>query len=191
MQTGEFLLGYLNESGGTYTVQPAELSTNSSYAAFRILEQDVAGFEAFLVEYAAKAGIDAETAGGEGLRALAQRQSAGAACPTLRSRRCRYSELNDFTYVSTDPAQDDTLGLKCPIGSHIRRNNPRNGSVVGTDSTHHRIVRRAMPYGPPYDPEHPRSHPGGPRAHRLLHQREPHQPVRVPDPASGTSLQRS
>lgn len=34
------------------------------------------------------------------------------------------SKLNDFTYVSQDAAQDDTLGLKCPIGSHLRRNNP-------------------------------------------------------------------
>jgi hypothetical protein len=32
---------------------------------------------------------------------------------------------------------------------------------VGTDSTHHRIVRRAMPYGPAYDPTHPVSTPRG------------------------------
>jgi hypothetical protein len=64
-------------------------------------------------------------------------------------------KLNNFTYVSTEATQDDTLGLKCPIGSHIRRNNPRNAAVVGTDSTHHRIVRRAIPYGPAYDPAHP------------------------------------
>ncbi len=64
-------------------------------------------------------------------------------------------QLNNFTYVSTDASSDDTLGLTCPIGSHIRRNNPRNEAVVGTDSTHHRIVRRAMPYGPAYDPAHP------------------------------------
>ena len=71
-------------------------------------------------------------------------------------------QLNNFTYVNTaNPAQDDTLGLKCPIGSHIRRNNPRNAAVVGTDSTHHRIVRRAMPYGPPYDPARPDAPPRG------------------------------
>ena len=88
------------------------------------------------------------------------------------------SQLNDFTYVSTDAVKDDTLGLRCPIGSHIRRNNPRNEAVVGTDATHHRIVRRAMPYGPAYDPAHP-DHDAA-RTHRLLHQRQPHQPVRVP-----------
>ena len=41
--TGEFLLGYTNEIGGSYRVSPSQLSLNGSYAAFRILEQDVAG----------------------------------------------------------------------------------------------------------------------------------------------------
>src|SRR5262249_1333756 len=39
--TGEFLLGYQNAYQSQYSVQPAPLSKNSSYAAFRILEQDV------------------------------------------------------------------------------------------------------------------------------------------------------
>jgi len=51
--------------------------------------------------------------------------------------------------------------MRCPIGSHIRRTNPRNEQVVGTDATHHRIVRRAMPYGPAYDPARPDSTPRG------------------------------
>jgi deferrochelatase/peroxidase EfeB len=151
--TGEFLLGYPNESGGSYTVQPAELSTNSSYAAFRILEQDVEGFETFLTEYAAKAGIDREMLAAK----VCGRWRNGnplELMPDAPGTPLPVSQLNDFTYVSTDPAQDDTLGLKCPIGSHIRRNNPRNGAIIGTDSTHHRIVRRAMPYGPAYDPAH-------------------------------------
>lgn len=152
--TGEFLLGYVNENSGTYAVQPAELSTNSSYAAFRILEQDVAGFEAFLSEYAAKAGIDAEMLAAK----VCGRWRNGnplELAPDAPGTVLPMSKLNDFTYVSSAAAQDDTLGLKCPIGSHIRRNNPRNAAVVGTDSTHHRIVRRAMPYGPPYDPANP------------------------------------
>ncbi len=153
--TGEFLLGYANESGGSYTVQPAELSTNSSYAAFRILEQDVAGFETFLTEYAAKAGIDREMLAakvcGRWRNGNPLVLSPDAPGETLLPP----SQRNNFAYVSPDPTQDDTLGLKCPIGSHIRRNNPRNAAVVGTDSVHHRIVRRAMPYGPAYDPAHP------------------------------------
>jgi deferrochelatase/peroxidase EfeB len=158
--TGEFLLGYGNENGGTYAVQPAELSTNSSYAAFRILEQDVAGFEAFLTEYAAKAEIDVETLAAK----VCGRWRNGnplALRPDAPGPMLPLSEINDFTYVSPQPAKDDTLGLRCPIGSHLRRNNPRNAAVVGTDSTHHRIVRRAMPYGPAYDPAHPDSVPRG------------------------------
>jgi len=159
--TGEFLLGYPNESGGTYSVQPAELSTNASYAAFRILEQDVAGFEDFLRVYAAQAGISSEMLAAKvcgrwrnGNPLELMPDSAGSVLPV--------DQLNNFTYVNTaDPAQSDTLGLKCPIGSHIRRNNPRNAAVVGTDSTHHRIVRRAMPYGPPYDPARPDTPPRG------------------------------
>jgi deferrochelatase/peroxidase EfeB len=158
--TGEFLLGYLNETGGSYTVSPPELSTNSSYAAFRVLEQDVVGFDAMLSSYAKEAGIDSEMLAAKicgrwrnGNPVELKPDAPGEVLPT--------SQLNNFTYVSADTATDDTLGLKCPIGSHIRRNNPRNEAVVGTDSTHHRIVRRAMPYGPAYDPAQPVSVPRG------------------------------
>lgn len=158
--TGEFLLGYPNASGGTYSVQPPQLSTNGSYAAFRILDQDVVGFESFLQEYAAKAGMDPEMLAAK----VCGRWRNGnplELAPDAPGTCLPVSKLNDFTYVSQDAATDDTLGLRCPIGSHIRRNNPRNAAVVGTDSTHHRIVRRAMPYGPAYDPEQPVDVPRG------------------------------
>jgi len=153
--TGEFLLGYTNATPGVYSVQPSQLSTNSSYAAFRILEQDVAGFEAFLVQYAAQAGIDAETLAakvcGRWRNGNPLELVPSGPAPVLPN-----DQLNDFTYVdTTNVADDDTLGIKCPIGSHIRRNNPRNQAIIGTNSTHHRIVRRAMPYGPRYDAKQP------------------------------------
>jgi deferrochelatase/peroxidase EfeB len=158
--TGEFLLGYPNASGGTYSVKPAQLSTNSSYAAFRILDQDVVGFEKFLQDHAAQAGTTPEMLAAKvcgrwrnGNPLELRPVEPGAVLPTSR--------LNDFTYVSTDPPADDTLGLKCPIGSHIRRTNPRNMAVTGTDSTHHRITRRAIPYGPAYDPASPTDVPRG------------------------------
>ena len=156
--TGEFLLGYANQSNGTYRVQPAELSTNSSYAAFRILEQDVAGFEAFLAEYSAKAGIDPELLAAK----VCGRWRNGnplELAPTAQEPPLPLAKLNDFTYTSTDAAQDDTLGVKCPIGSHIRRSNPRDAAVAGAGSAFHRIVRRAIPYGPAYDPAHPDPEP--------------------------------
>src|SRR6185295_3089310 len=79
--------------------------------------------------------------------------------PPSRSRELSCAAI-DAPPVGTDAA-DDTLGLKCPIGSHIRRNNPRNEAIVGAGSPHHRIVRRGMPYGPPYDPAHPDAEPRG------------------------------
>jgi Dyp-type peroxidase family len=158
--TGEFLLGYPNQGNGTYSVQPPELSKNSSYAAFRILEQDVAAFDAFLAEYAEKAGVDVETLAAK----VCGRWRNGNPLelqPDAPGEPLLNSQINNFTYVSPDATKDDTLGLRCPIGSHIRRNNPRNAAITGTDSTHHRIVRRAMPYGPAYDPAKPDSIPRG------------------------------
>lgn len=150
--TGEFLLGYTNEIGGTYRVSPTPLSTNSSYAAFRILEQDVAGYDELLKSFADKTGLDTEMVAAN----ICGRWRNGnplALSPTSQEPLLPTEELNNFTYVKPEAKTDDTLGLTCPIGSHIRRNNPRNAAVVGTDSTHHRIIRRAMPYGAAYDPE--------------------------------------
>jgi Dyp-type peroxidase family len=154
--TGEFLLGYQNATPGVYSVQPAELSTNSSYAAFRILEQDVVAFEEFLTTHAPTVGVEPE-------------MLAAKVCGRWRNgnplvldpdgtQPCLPShQLNAFHYRDdTDPAQDDRLGLKCPAGSHIRRNNPRDSSVSGAGPSIHRIVRRAMPYGPAYDPKDPK-----------------------------------
>ena len=158
--TGEFLLGYPNAGGGTYSVQPAALSKNSSYAAFRILEQDVVGFEQFLQEFAPQGGVDPEMLAAK----VCGRWRNGNPLelkPDEPGEPLPVAQLNDFTYVSTDSSTDDTLGLRCPIGSHIRRNNPRNAAVVGTDATHHRIVRRAIPYGPAYDPADPVEVPRG------------------------------
>jgi Dyp-type peroxidase family len=153
--TGEFLLGYKNASGGTYSQQPPELSTNGSYAAFRILEQDSAAFEAFLTTYAPTVGLQPEALAAKvcgrwrnGNPLVLDPDGTRPVLPT--------EQLNDFYYRDdTDPAADDRLGLMCPAGSHIRRTNPRDASVTGAGAMIHRIVRRAMPYGPAYDPGDP------------------------------------
>jgi hypothetical protein len=47
---------------------------------------------------------------------------------------------------------DDTDGVKCPIGAHIRRGNPRESQIVQRSANYtRRIVRRGMPYGPRFD----------------------------------------
>jgi deferrochelatase/peroxidase EfeB len=55
---------------------------------------------------------------------------------------------NDFLYYF-----EDRFGLRCPLGAHIRRANPRD-TVIGPEpdislrlSKMHRIIRRGRPYG--------------------------------------------
>ncbi len=54
--------------------------------------------------------------------------------------------VNDFAY-----AQDDPQGLRCPLGAHIRRANPRDGLRPGDDlqqaiTNRHRLLRRGRVY---------------------------------------------
>ena len=68
-------------------------------------------------------------------------------------------QLNDFEYVNAD-GTGDPKGLRCPVGSHIRRVNPRGQPVArqgvpGGSNNTHRLIRRGMPYGPVYDPAEP------------------------------------
>jgi hypothetical protein len=53
--------------------------------------------------------------------------------------------INDFSYA------DDPEGLRCPLGSHIRRANPRDaeGFFKGRMTNRHRIIRRGRTYGEP------------------------------------------
>jgi Dyp-type peroxidase family len=54
-------------------------------------------------------------------------------------------EANDFGYHDAD-----LDGKRCPLGSHIRRSNPRDAlGFEGHLSFRHRMIRRGMPYGAP------------------------------------------
>ena len=54
---------------------------------------------------------------------------------------------NDFTYAA------DPDGRQVPLGSHMRRMNPRDTEMaVLADVNLHRIIRRSTTYGAPYDP---------------------------------------
>jgi hypothetical protein len=51
-------------------------------------------------------------------------------------------------------AKDDLAGIKCPLGAHIRRVNPRDAfGFEGRLIHRRRISRRSLPYGPPAPPE--------------------------------------
>jgi deferrochelatase/peroxidase EfeB len=156
---GEFLLGYPSQyTDFTYPVPvPPELGRNGSFVAFRILAQDCHGFEQFLTEAARQTGFDRELIAAK----LCGRWRNGvplSLSPDSADERILLEQRNSFDYVpskSVPDAYDDRRGYRCPLGSHIRRMNPRNSVVAGNSGLKHRIIRRGLPYGPPYDPANP------------------------------------
>lgn len=146
---GEFVLGHPTQRPSyIYPVPtPTALGHNGSFAAFRIAEQDVTAFDEFL-----GAKSDGTPAGRELLAArLCGRWPNGV--PLVMSPHSDTpipaADLNMFDYAGVHPDPDGTL---CPLGSHIRRANPRRARVMGGGGDKRRLVRRGLPYGPPYDP---------------------------------------
>ena len=156
---GEFLFGYPSQYDDfTYPLpQPDSLGRNGSFVAFRILAQDCDAFEQFLTQAARQTSLDRELIAAKlcgrwrnGVPLSLSPQSPGEEIP-LEGR-------NTFDYApsaSVPDAFDDARGYRCPLGSHIRRMNPRSSMVAGNGGLKHRIIRRGLPYGPPYDPSNP------------------------------------
>ena len=150
---GEFLLGngYQNQYDGNFLGDiPPELGTNGSYGAFRILQQDVVSFEKLIEETERRYAIDKEEVAAK----LMGRWRDGTPLELSPNGDTEAGEirLNDFDYApsASHPSYfDDSSGLRCPIGSHIRRMNPRSGRVMGQPHSR-RMIRRSMPYGPEY-----------------------------------------
>jgi deferrochelatase/peroxidase EfeB len=156
---GDFLLGagHVNSFGGNHLgAIPARLGDNATYAAFRVLEQDCRGFEALLDTWSARYSVDREWLAAR----LMGRWRSGASTmthPDSPDPLPPDAELNRFDYAPSAEAplyMDDAGGLRCPVGSHVRRLNPRSSPAMGVRGTR-RVLRRGMPYGPPYDPGHP------------------------------------
>jgi deferrochelatase/peroxidase EfeB len=149
----------LRDDAENYFVpEPRELGLNGSFAVFKMIETDVVGFENFLQSQ--KTTIDPELLAAK----MCGRWRNGvplALSPETDSPPGGISpeQLNDFEYVNADGA-GDPRGLRCPVGAHIRRINPRGQPVVGQgrpggSNNTHRLIRRGMPYGPAYDPKQP------------------------------------
>ncbi len=178
IQPGEFVLGYANEYGlippGPIVNSKADprriltqagdrsgagdLGRNGTFMVFRQMQQDVAGFWNFAGQRAATSGQGSP----EKLAAkIVGRWPSGA--PLLMapdSDRPNFASSNDFAYHT-----NDADGLRCPVGAHVRRANPRDSldPAPGTDRSvalvkRHRILRRGREYGPPIS-----SDPSGPR----------------------------
>jgi Dyp-type peroxidase family len=145
VKAGEFILGYPNELGRLPAApSPDVLGRNGTYASFRKLRIDVAGFRRFLAANAVsreeQEALAAKMVGrwpsGAPLELTPDHDDAELAQDPQR--------VNDFSY------NEDPVGLRCPLGAHIRRMNPRDSlAETSTDVQLHRILRRGTTYGPP------------------------------------------
>ena len=180
IQPGEFLLGYPNEFGvlpatphvgaayrGDLPPVPlsddGDLGKNGSFLVVRELEQNVEEFEKLpaevaacmvgrwkdgrpLIWYPASTPIDRNK----------KQQDVASGDDLARPRDpspdvADVTKINDFTFYPHDMG-----GLRCPLGSHIRRSNPRDSrtdpqlNVTPEDSirlsNQHRILRRGRPF---------------------------------------------
>lgn len=142
--TGEFVLGHPGEQGSTSaSVHP--WLRDGSYLVMRRLEERVAEFR----EYVARiAGLYDEPPDWVAAKMIGRWQS-GAPLMLAPDRDdaklgADPSRNNDFRY------EHDAEGHRCPFGAHVRRANPRDdpsGPRVA-QVRRHRIIRRAVPYGP-------------------------------------------
>ena len=171
---GEFVLGYAN-AYGQYTQRPLvspahdpqgilppdstasaarDFGRNGSYLVLRQLSQDVAAFWRCLNDQTRTGAGDADPAARLKLATkMVGRWPSGA--PLVKTPDADNLELaddDDFLYHGSG----DAHGFKCPVGSHVRRSNPRDalepdpGSERSIDvGKRHRIIRRGRAYGPP------------------------------------------
>jgi Dyp-type peroxidase family len=155
---------------------------DGAYLVFRRLRQDVPGFRGFVCEEAGNLGIaNPDLLGAK----LVGRWKSGA--PIMRTPDQDDPELagndcanNDFEFASDQeeapeaaaprgPAdclcerlpevEPDDEGLKCPFAGHIRKAYPRNDQPPGEVETQtHRLLRRGIPFGPPFPIDPPPHH---------------------------------
>jgi Dyp-type peroxidase family len=141
---GEFLLGHRDEDGALPDAPMAPFDVNGTFMVYRKLAMDVAAFRRAVAEWGARypggpdmlmAKIVGRWQDGTPLSVSPEHPDAELVEDPLR--------INDFTY------RDDPAGMKCPLGAHIRRANPRDtdGFFGGKLSDRHRIIRRGRPYG--------------------------------------------
>jgi Dyp-type peroxidase family len=140
LKAGEFILGYPDEADEHPVLpQPEVLSRNGTFMAYRRMEEHVGRFREFLAE-------QADTPEGQELVAakLMGRWRSGAPLvlaperddPALGADPKRH---NDFAYREEDP-----VGYAVPLGSHIRRMNPRD---TAANMNRRSMIRRGATYG--------------------------------------------
>jgi Dyp-type peroxidase family len=144
LKAGEFVLGYPNESGVVaHMPTPEVLGLNGAYVVVRKLHQRVAAFRRYL--HANSSSVDEEESLAAKMMGRWRSGAPLALCPLHDNPDlgADTSRNNAFMYAADDP-----YGYATPLGSHIRRTNPRDASVTGVARIH-RMIRRGTSYGPP------------------------------------------
>ncbi len=153
-----WLFVLLDEAESYLVPEPHELGLNGSFAVFKMIKTDVVGFENFLQSNKDKidpellaAKICGRWRNGVPLALSPDTDSPPGGIPP--------DQLNNYEYVNAD-GSGDPEGLRCPVGAHMRRINPRGQPVIGQgnpggSNNNHRLIRRGLPYGPNYDPKQP------------------------------------
>ncbi len=177
---GEFILGYANEYGkrtdrpllppeadpdgllppAAENAQLADLGRNGSYLVVRQLGQDVPGFWRFADAASRHNGGRSSGSPEQAREALAARivgrwPSGAPLTLAPEGDDAKLSSENDFGYH-----EGDAEGLKCPVGAHVRRANPRDsleprpgtGDSIAVNKRH-RLLRRGRTYGERITPE--------------------------------------
>jgi Dyp-type peroxidase family len=151
LKPGEFVLGYEDEAGvaSAQGPEPFELRLNGTYMVFRKLYQDVAAFRRYLAE-AGKSLYGSDNKSNQELVAAKMMGRWRSGCPV------DLSPDKDDPAIAADPHRrnnfsyaGDDQGLRCPLGAHLRRTNPRSTPLKrATTVRRHRLIRRGVEYGP-------------------------------------------
>jgi Dyp-type peroxidase family len=169
LATGELLLGYVNAYGQIGPVpstrvrrgmrehpfpirgtQRVAFGYNGTYLVLRKLQQRVGEFWSYCWDAAVaeQAPNVAERAKLIAARFVGRWPNGVPLVHAPEREPQAHGDLNDFGFRELDPH-----GLRCPIGAHVRRANPRDmfGATAEEgvhDTNLHRIVRRGRGYGP-------------------------------------------
>ena len=143
LPAGEMVLGHVDLTGRPEPYP--SIGRDGSYLVIRQLAQDVAGFWS---------GLRAAVGDGQAVRWAAKMTGRWPDGTPLAREPVRpiADPTDDFGY------RDDPDGIRCPLGAHIRRTNPRDGlGAKPADSValvnRHRIFRRGRTFGTPAPPE--------------------------------------
>jgi Dyp-type peroxidase family len=189
LATGEFILGHESEAQELPpSAVPYGFLRNGTFMVYRKLHQNLATFKTYIAKQAAMLrGIDPSFSE-EGAEWTVKAKMVGrwpsgiplAAAPTYKAAKEIEAQWADIPVLRLKPSptptekariaayqrlltnfryRDDADGIRCPVGAHIRRANPRDaldpsygtpGANLDSALTNRRrIMRRGLPYGDP------------------------------------------